>query len=315
MATRPTPPLPRVSTDTDTLRALVTATDTGSLSATARALGVQLSTVSRQIAALERALETPLLTRTGRGVRPTPVGERYAARARRVLQELDDAHAEAVGEHGGRVTAMRMAAPVELSLRLLPGVLAALLLRHPGVGFEVSSEARRVSLLEEDYDVAVRLGTLPGSQLLTRRLGAVSVVLAARPARAQAVKSLADLRAAEMVRVAGTSAAMVGSLRGREVRVPVSGRVQVSTFSEAAALAACSDRVALLPSFTAVEWLREGRLLRALPGLRLPTVPLHLLYPARHRGSAVLRDLGELLSAALAQAEDALRGGSALTPR
>lgn len=309
MPPRPAPPPPRVSTDTDTLRALVTAADTGSLSATARALGVQLSTVSRQIATLERAVEALLLTRTGRGVRPTPAGERYVARARRVLQELDDAHAEARGEQGAAGASLRLAAPVELSLRLLPGVLAALSLRHPAVEVAVSSEARRVSLLEEDYDVAVRLGALPSSQLLARRLGAVSLVLAARPPRAQALQSLADLRAAEQVRVAGTSATMVGSLRGRAVRVPVRGRVQVSTFSEAAALAACSDRVALLPSFTAVEWLRDGRLSRALPRLRLPAVPLHLLYPARHRGSLLLRDLGDLIGAALSQAE------AALTPR
>ncbi|MFO0630815.1 MAG: LysR substrate-binding domain-containing protein [Polyangiales bacterium] len=147
----------------------------------------------------------------------------------------------------------------------------------------------------------------PSSQLLARRLGAVSLVLAARPARAAAVLSLADLRASEHVRVEGFGATLGGTLRGRAVRVPVRGRMQVPTFSEAAALAACSDRVAVIPSFTAVEWLRDGRLARALPRLRLPSAPVHLLYPARHRGSPLLRDLGDLLTTALAQAEDAVR--------
>lgn len=309
-----TPPRNRVvaraSIETASLRSLVAAADGGSLSAAARAVGAQLSTVSRQVAELERSLGVALLVRTGRGVRLTPAGERYVERARRVLIELDAAEGEARGGAVTSAAAIRLAVPVELSLQLVPGVLVELSRRHPGVAVTVSAEARRVSLLEEDFDAAVRLGAPRDSQLVARPLGNALLVLAARPAFASRLATVAAVEAAEHVLVSGATAQLQGRLGRREVKIRRTGSLSVSTFSEAASIAWMSDRVALLPSFTAGEWIRSGRLARVLPELVLPPVPVHLLLAQRNRGEPVLRVVAELLSTALAQAERSVRRAS-----
>lgn len=294
----------RGSIDLDALRAVVATADGGSLSAAARALGLQLSTVSRQVAQLERAIDVTLLVRTGRGVRLTPAGERYVERARRVLLELDAAEGEARADSSS-VASLRVAAPVELSLRLLPAALVELARRHPGVVVSVAAEARRVSLLEEDFDAAVRIGALEDSRLVARPLGSTSIVFVARPSFGSQLSSVTAINDAEHVLVGGSSKQLVGVLARRDVRIRRAGALSVSTFSEAAAIAALSDRVAMVPAFTASEWIRSGALARVLPELELPSAPVHLLLPHRNRGVRALRTLGELLSTALGRAERA----------
>lgn len=297
--------------DTAKLSAFIAAADAGSLSRAARSLGAQLSTVSRQLADLEATLGVPLLVRTGRGVRPTPAGERFLERARHIVRELEDATAEARGDRGAALSRLRISAPIELSLRIMPDVLAEISRRHPRVLFDIHSDARRVSLLEEDYDAAVRLGPLKDSEMVARALGAISLVVCASPASAPRVRSTSDLSTADFALVAGARADLVGTVRGRAVRVELQATCRVSTFTEAAVLAASSSRLVVLPSFTAAELLASGRLVRVLPALSLPRVDVQLLHAQRHRGAQVLRDLGDLLSAALRRAERSV----ALPPR
>jgi DNA-binding transcriptional LysR family regulator len=289
--------------DTSKLSIFIAAADTGSLSRAARQLGMQLSTVSRQLADLEDALGVELLVRTGRGVRVTAAGERYLERARHIVREVEAAAAEVRGDQGAALTQLRLSAPVEVSLRLLPTVLAELACRHPTLPIDLHSEARRVSLLEEEYDAAIRLGSLKESYLVARRLGAISLVLCASPEAAQGVRSASDLSSREFALVAGTRTELSGSLRGRPVQLQLKGACRVSTFTEAAALAACSSRLVLLPSFTAAEFLASRKLVRVWPGLSFPQVDLHLVHTQRHRGSAIMRDLGDLLAEALEHAE------------
>ncbi len=293
--------------DTARLTALIAALDAGSLSLAARRLGVQLSTVSRQIADLEATLGTPLLLRTGRGVRATPAGDRFAERARRVLLELDVAASEARGERGVELAQLRLSVPVELSLQLMPAVLVSLSAQHEALSIDVHSDARRVSLVEEDFDAAVRLGPLASSELLRQRVGAISVAAYARPAIAASIETIAALRKREFVLVAGARSELRATLRGAAVRLVIEGRCRVSTFTEAAALSAVSDRVAILPSITAARWLSSGQLVPVLRGLAFPTTEVHLIYPRRNQGSKILRSLGVLLSEGVEHAEQVVR--------
>jgi DNA-binding transcriptional LysR family regulator len=289
--------------DTSKLVTFIAAADAGSLSLSARRLGTQLSTVSRQIADLERDLGTALLVRTGRGVRPTVAGERYLERARHIVREVASAAAEARGEVGAALTHLRVSAPVELALRLMPEVLARLHEQHPGASIDVHSDARRVSLVEEKFDAAVRLGALKSSESIARRLGAVSLVLCGSPQAAREVRSVAQLAARDFVLVAGARRELVGSQRGRTVRLELRGSLRVSTFSEAAALAARTSCLVVVPSYTAAEAVQQNTLVRLLPTLVLPRIDAQLVYQPRHRGSVVLRDLGDALAAAIARSE------------
>ena len=280
--------------DTSRLAALVTAAELGSLTAASRRLGAQLSTVSRQIADLEQEVGAVLLVRTGRGVRPTPAGERFLERARHVLRELDTAAAEARGETGLGVSHLRLSTPLEMALSLLPPCLAALHREHPGVTVDLHSEARRVSLLEEDYDAALRLGSLPDSSLIGRPLGRVGLLLCGAPGLVPKRASMAGLDALRWVAVAGTGEELRGRLRGKAVTLRCTPRLRVSTFSEAAEVAAATGLAVMLPSYTAVRFLEDGRLVRLAPRFELPAVDAHMLLAPRHRGTPVLRRLAEL---------------------
>lgn len=291
--------------DTSRLRALINAAEHGSLSHAARTLDTQVSTVSRQIAELEAEVGAELLVRTGRGVRPTPAGERFIERARFLLLELDAAVADARGQAGTEVSALRVSAPLELALSLLPACVAELHAELPQLSLDLHSEARRVSLFDEDYDAALRLGSLPDSSLIGRRLGAISLVVCGAPALGESI-NVAGLRKLVYVGVSGLRAELEGRLRGRPIELRLDTRIRTSTFTEAAELAARSQLATVLPSYTASRYLEAGRLVVLAPQLRLPSVDLNMLLPPRHRGTRVLERFAELIRARLAAVEASL---------
>jgi DNA-binding transcriptional LysR family regulator len=297
--------------DTDKLGAFVAAAEAGSLTRGAQRLGVQLSTLSRQVADLEREVGVALLVRTGRGVRPTPAGAGFLDRARRVLQELDLAAAEARGTPVAE-SELRLSSPPDLARHLLPGVIVAVHRRHPGLRIESRAEVRRVAVLEEAYDAVIRMGRPDPSDLLAHRLRDVSFGAWVPPGVDCA--SPDALSALEHVPVDGMRGEFPARHGGADVRIRCDGPIRVATFGEAAEVAARSGRAALLPSFVAAAHAAAGRLVPALPDLVFPTVPVSLLRPRRHRRWPVLADLAEEVDAALAEAERATRDASGQPP-
>lgn len=285
--------------DSRVLRSFVTAADAGSLSVAARRIGASLSTVSRQIRDLEEEIAAPLLARTGRGVRLTRAGERFVERARYVLRELDDAAAEARGERQAEVAQLRISVPLELAMRLLPQVLIEVRAAHPSVFLDIHTDVRRVSLLEEDFDAALRLGAVRDSELVARPLGTISLGFYARKPRS-------ELGPVALVSGARTEVAV--KTRGRTRMLRFEGTVRVGTFTEAAELAVRSELAVMLPSFTARDYLARRALVRILPRLSLAPAPLHLVHPQRLRGAAVLATLAAATSKALAAAEARIKG-------
>lgn len=122
--------------DTSKITAFVAAVDAGSLSAGAARIGARLSTMSRRIADLETELQTKLLVRTGRGVRVTPMGERFLARARVILAELEAAAADLRGARDVPIARLRISVPPDLGLAVMPMVLAELSRRYPDLVVE-----------------------------------------------------------------------------------------------------------------------------------------------------------------------------------
>lgn len=146
--------------DTSKLTAFVAAADAGSLSRGAARIGARLSTMSRRIGDLETELATKLLVRTGRGVRVTPLGERFLVRARIVLTELEAAAADVRGAGDAPIARLRISVPPDIGFAVMPSVLSELSRRYPDLTIESRSDIRRVSIVEEEYDGAVRLGPL-----------------------------------------------------------------------------------------------------------------------------------------------------------
>ncbi|MBC9033781.1 LysR family transcriptional regulator [Sphingomonas sp. JC676] len=164
------------------MRVLLTVVDAGSLSAGARKLNTVLPSVSRKVAELERELGTTLLIRTSRNVQLTDAGRDYVDAARRILADLDDAERRASGEYQAPRGELTVTASVEFGAHQVLPIVIAFLERHPEVTVRLIAADRMVHLVEEQVDVAVRLGPLPDSPLFAVKVGDYRMLSCASPA-------------------------------------------------------------------------------------------------------------------------------------
>jgi len=167
--------------------------ETGGFTAAARVTGMPQATISRRIAALERHLGVALLARTTRSVAMTEAGERVFDHARRMVQEAEGVSAAAAQLRADPSGHIRITAPVVLGQHLLAPVIADFLNAHPKVRVHVDLGGRRVDLLEEAFDVAIRVGRLPDSTLVQTRLMQVDAAYYAAPGLAGQLEAIDDL--------------------------------------------------------------------------------------------------------------------------
>jgi DNA-binding transcriptional LysR family regulator len=266
--------------DLDDLRAYLEVARTGSFSRAALHLGVSKSMVSRRIVHLEASLGTQLLSRTTRGVVVTESGATFGAHAERALAELEAAREALRGEDGELDGSLRIAAPLSFGATHLAPVLAQFALRHPRLRLYSSYSDRRVDLMAERFDVAIRLGSLPDSSLIARRIAPMHGVLVAAPAYLKehgTPRILADL-ARHQALVQGTSTWLF--IDGtREVKVPVQGRFESDSGEATLAAALAGVGVAILPTFLAGEHLASGKLAPLLRDFAIPQFGLYVVRP------------------------------------
>jgi len=166
----------------DALQVFVRIAEAGSVSAAARDLGLSKSAASKKLAALEDRLGARLVNRTTRRLSLTEAGADFLERAQRILAELEEAEHEA-----GRLTdeprgMLRVNAPMSFGILHVGPALADFMARHPELAVTLDLDDRRVSLVEEGYDMAVRIADLPDSSLVARKLAPVRQAVCASPA-------------------------------------------------------------------------------------------------------------------------------------
>src|SRR5262245_55884222 len=152
----------------------------GSFTAAARVLRQPKSTVSKRVADLEQRLGTRLLQRSTRRVQPTAEGAAYYERCRRVVREAEAADRAVMDSDGTPRGLVRLTAPIAMAGFVAP-IAEAYLRRHPGVALDVALLDRKVDLIQEGFDLALRAGPLRDSSLVVRRLGRSERVLCAHP--------------------------------------------------------------------------------------------------------------------------------------
>jgi len=246
--------------------------ETGSFSAAARDLRMGQPAASKTIAGLETRLGVRLLVRTSRRLSPTEAGEAYYERARRTLAEADEAETAARGLGSGLEGRLRVCAPVTFGRLHVAPKLGAFLDAHPKLRLELIMDDRRINLLEENIDIALRLGALADSTLTARRIGQTQRMIVAIPdylRRRGEPRTPADLVGHEAVAYTQQAAA------SDEWRVR-SGTTEISV------------RVPSRLAFSAAEGLREG----VLAGLGLAIAPRWMFSPELESGAVVpiLRD-------------------------
>ena len=152
---------------------LLAAVDTGSLSAASRQLRIPLATVSRRVSDLERHLKTPLLLRGNRKLVLTDAGREYVVSCRRILEDIGEAERVAAGEFRAPQGELNFSAPVVMGRIHIMPVVVEFLRSYPDIRMRVHLTDRNVNLLDEHFDLALRVGELPDSSMIGTRIGLV----------------------------------------------------------------------------------------------------------------------------------------------
>ena len=280
--------------------------DGGSFSRAAERLGLPKSTVSRRISLLEETLGERLMVRTTRRLRLTELGERVLAHARQVATEVEDVAALAEHRKEAPVGRLRVAMPSDLAILFLADALAAFVAMHPAVSLELDLSARRVDLLGENVDVAVRIGTPPDdAALATRRVGVFPIGLYASPsylAERGDPSSPDDLSRHDALRLLGRDGepARWRLLQGETSWEGVPpGRVAANSPELLIRLARAGAGIASVPDLLAAPSVRRGDLRRVLPGWCLPPHTVWALFAGRRLLPAKVRAFVDMLTGAL----------------
>lgn len=262
--------------------------EAGGFAAAGRLLGIPKSRLSRRIAELEERLGARLLQRTTRSLKLTAVGERYLRHCQAMLLEAemaDEAVASMSSEPRGR---LRMSCPVGLAHEFLPGVIGSFLERYPQVQLDVMLVNRRVDLVSEGIDVALRVRELGDEDplLVTRRLRQAQMVMVASPAflqerqieRPDDLKSVPVLGALESDRLVHLR---MLDQQGHATELSLEARLGIDDFVVRKACTLAGLGFTLLPMMYCEQELQSGQLVQLLPDWSLPGGWLLAVYPHR----------------------------------
>ncbi|MGZ7174972.1 LysR family transcriptional regulator [Burkholderia gladioli] len=271
----------------ESMSLLVAVVDAGSMSAAARRLDIPLATVSRKIAELEAYLNTRLLHRTTRQLSLTEAGESYVAGCRRILDDIAETERAATGEYAAPRGELIVTAPIVFGrLHIVPAV-AAFLAHYPEIDVRLVLTDRVAHLMEEQIDVALRIGELPDSSLMAVRVGSVRRVICASPAYLAAhgaPAEPADLANHPCIsfEVLASRRAWVFEAGTGELTVPVHSRFAVNTAEAAIDAAVLGVGLIRVLSYQVETALREGALEVVLDGFEARPLPVSLV----HKGQA-----------------------------
>lgn len=281
------------------LEAFVTIVDKGTISAAAVALGTTPSVLSRAVARLEARLGVQLMRRTTRRLSVTEAGTLYLEQARSAFGLIADAERAIQGQGGELSGTIRISAPTTYGHYRLPGLLRPFMERHPKVMIELSISNRNVDLVEEGYDMAIRLGELADSGLAAKRLGDADVCLVASPdylRRAGTPMGLEDLARHACLPFTMPSTGRLSPwlmrVDGKDVDWLAPARMRVADdVLGVVTLAQQGLGICQTYRFVAGERLRAGQLVEVLPAFAGRSKPFSLIYPPHRRMSAACRAL------------------------
>jgi DNA-binding transcriptional LysR family regulator len=284
------------------LSAFVATADFGSISEAARRLGLSKSVVSERLAELERLLGASLMQRTTRKMSLTEDGAAFLQRARRIIQDMDEAVAELAERRGTLVGPLRLSAPVSFGSLHLGPALYPFLADNPGIQLTLELEDRFVDVGSDGYDAVVRHGAVRDSRLIARRLASSRRLLVAAPSylAVHGVPQGADgLERHSAILYSNRDAdwRFTGAEGTVVVRPQKALRVNNGLIMRDAALAGLG--ITLLPTFLVGPELARGALHIVDVGLvAADTAEVHLVYPTARGGSAKLKALTQALRAA-----------------
>jgi DNA-binding transcriptional LysR family regulator len=257
----------------------------GGFAAAARQQGVTPSTLAKAVARLEYELGVKLFHRTTRKVSLTPDGERLFERCKRVLSEVEDLQADALGTRATPSGVLRVSLPIYYGKRLVMPLLVELLGRYPALCLDLRFSDRFADLVQENLDLAVRIGALDESTLVARRIDRQSLVLcaSARYLKARGTpRRIEDLSAHDAIafRVPTSGRQRPWQLRhkGAPVELMPAARLVISDTESLVDAIKTDAGLCQLPDYLVAEELAGGKVVEVLHACRPEAMPISLVY-------------------------------------
>lgn len=290
---------------TQEMASFIAVVEAGSFVAAADALGLSKAAVSRQVGDLEQRLGTRLLHRTTRRLSLTDDGQLFYARAKEVLAAIEEAEAEISSRSAEPSGLLRINAPLTFGVLHLAPLWGRFADAYPKVSLDIDLSDRIVDLVEEGYDLAVRITNLPSSQLVSRQLASSRMVLCASPdyiARNGVPARPRDLAVHRVIAYSYWSTRDEWSFTGPdgEVRVRTQPRIRANNGDTCRAAALAHQGIVLQPDFLVGGDLRQGTLVELLPDYASLTIGIHAVYPSRKHLPIKTRRMVDFLAAAFA---------------
>lgn len=269
------------------MASFVAVVDAGSFVGAADATGLSKAAVSRHVAELEHRLGARLLHRTTRRLSLTDDGQLYFARAKDMLAAVDEAESEISSRSGEPSGLLRINAPLTFGVLYLAPLWGRFAQLYPKVSLDIDLSDRVVDLVEEGYDLAVRITNLPSSQLVSRQLATTRMVACASP-RYLAMHGTpvhpGELAQHEVISYSYWAARNEWAFTGPDgvpVVVRVHARIHANNGDTCRAAALEHQGIILQPDFIVADDLRRGDLVELLPEFRAMTLGIHAVYPSR----------------------------------
>jgi DNA-binding transcriptional LysR family regulator len=261
---------------------------TKSFTHAAQNLEMPASTLSRRINGLEQQIGLRLLNRTTRRVEVTEAGAAYYAKCAHLVEEARAAHEDLLESTAHVRGTLRLSCSADFANYYLPIVLTKYTTQYPQVNVELDLTSRVVDLISENMDAALRLGRLPDSGLVARKIAQLQPIVIASPRyllKAPALDQPVDLVNHMCIRMntreSGSIWKFSSNVREEHLAANVSGRFTVSSVSMIKKLAVLGAGVASIDGALVQDELKSGLLVRALPDWNLSPVDLSLLTPSR----------------------------------
>lgn len=277
--------------------------DNGSFTAAAERLGMSKSVVSKYVTRLEDRLGARLLNRTTRRLSLTEVGRAFYTRSQRGLLELEEAEAEVSRLQGEPRGQLRLNSPMSFGILHIAPLLPAFQARYPELRVDMVLDDRKVDLVEEGFDLAIRIGELPDSTLVARRLGPCRHVVCATPAhferygQPQVPEDLATHPALTFKYHSAPDEWRFLAPDGGYRQVALDSRLQMNNSLALREALLAGAGVALTPTFVVGPDIRAGRLKAVLGDYTAMAVSIYAVYPQRKHLSPKIRAFVEFMAA------------------
>lgn len=274
----------------------------GSFSAAARALDLSQTMVTKHVAALEERLGVKLLHRSTRKLVLTEGGRSYLAACERILAEIEEAEASASLDRIEPRGTLRLNVPLTFGFRHVVPALSEFSRLYPAVSFDLGLADRYVDLIEEGWDLAIRIGRLKDSSLVARRLAPCRTTVCAAPSYLRdygAPRTLDDLARHNCLGYTLPSA--IGANRwvfGAEgdIVAPVQGNLRANNGDALLAAALAGQGIIYQPTFLVGEALREGSLVRILEDHPTYELAVHAVLPSGRQAPAKVRSFIDFMA-------------------